>query len=757
MRILIAAAGSHGDVLPFVALSREFARRGFEVVFHANPVFRSYVEDASVSFVPISTEGAYRTLFRETPERHPVRSFQRVAAELATTCPAYYEAMKGGIKHGQTLAIGSSLMFAHRLLRETDGVPCATIHLAPSVFRSNLHPPRLAERWIGASTPDLVKRLSWRALDAVFCDPCFTKPFNRFRESLGLPRVDGIFRSWLHEADCVVGMFPDWFATPQPDWPSEVELTGFPLYDHCQSVPLPATLEEFLLAGPPPIGFSAGTATATARGFFEESIEACRLAGQRGVLLSPFDDNVPDTRSADIIHVPYAPFSLLLPRLAAFVHHGGIGSTSQALRAGVAQLIRPTAYDQFDNSIRAVRLGVAVELLPRHYKARTVALRLSSMVTDDALCSRCRHFAERLGTNDAIGETCDVLLRCVDRPSRSSFRVAGGVPLAPKRRPNPELIGQGAPAHSHGSFAQRVRASISASAALFRGKFSPHDHPRTSMRRSLLVTALLLVAATSPCLAQSCTYEVRPVVSGNLVAHLYVPKLTSPMPVVIAVGGSEGGLSTGDANGELLAPHCIAVLALAYFKADGLPSTLDAIPLEYFRRAIDYLQTVPEVDAKRLGIVGGSRGAELALLLASMEPRIHSIVATTPSSHVWGGRTTLGSAWTLAGKDVPHLSLGLTDATPQVLRFEAALDQAGHASTPRIPVEKINGPILLISATEDAIWPSFRMSLEIESTLRDAHFPFEVRHASYRTGHGFSKETAPRIKQTIVDHFVETL
>jgi dienelactone hydrolase len=163
------------------------------------------------------------------------------------------------------------------------------------------------------------------------------------------------------------------------------------------------------------------------------------------------------------------------------------------------------------------------------------------------------------------------------------------------------------------------------------------------------------------------------------------------------------------------------------------------------------------VDGKRLGLVGGSRGAELALLVASMEPRIRSVVATTPSSHAWGGRTTAGSAWTSGGKEVPFLALGLTADAPQVKRFEASLDQARKDAAARIPVEKINGPILLISATEDAIWPSFRMSLDIESTLRDAHFPYEVRHASYRTGHGFSQETAPRIKKTIVDHFVDTL
>lgn len=275
-------------------------------------------------------------------------------------------------------------------------------------------------------------------------------------------------------------------------------------------------------------------------------------------------------------------------------------------------------------------------------------------------------------------------------------------------------------------------------------------------RFQILSVALLAVLAV-PCAAQTCKYDVRPVVYKELVAHLYVPRTPLPMPVVIAVGGAEGGLGTGDANGELLAPHCVAVLGLAYFKADGLPATLDAIPLEYFRTAVDYLGTVPDVDSGRLGMVGGSRGAELTLLFASMEPRIRSIVVTTPSSHVWGGRTTRDSAWSLAGKGVPYLALGLDDSVPLVQRFQAALDQAGATSAARIPVEKINGPILLVSATEDDIWPSFGMSVEMESTLREAHFPFEVRHVSYHTGHGFSQETAPRIKQTIIDHFVETL
>jgi dienelactone hydrolase len=257
--------------------------------------------------------------------------------------------------------------------------------------------------------------------------------------------------------------------------------------------------------------------------------------------------------------------------------------------------------------------------------------------------------------------------------------------------------------------------------------------------------------------AQTTDYTVRKVAYQDLVANLYLPKVSGKVPVVIAIGGSEGGLGTGDANGKMLAPYGIAVLGLAYFKEQGLPATLDQIPVEYFVRAIDYLDSVPEVDPKRLGFVGGSRGAELALLLASIEPRIRSLVATTPSKLAWYGRTRNTSAWTYRGADWPALALGLDDKSPQLERFKAALDQPELVGPALFAVENINGPLLLVSAENDQVWPSFQMSRDIVAQLKQRRFPYSVRHDSYPTGHGFSQELAPAIRQTIIDHFVRTL
>jgi dienelactone hydrolase len=269
------------------------------------------------------------------------------------------------------------------------------------------------------------------------------------------------------------------------------------------------------------------------------------------------------------------------------------------------------------------------------------------------------------------------------------------------------------------------------------------------MFRKLMLCALALLASTA-CFAASCEYTVEKAAYKNLVANLYRPASPHAVPVVIAFGGSEGGLSTGDSSGEMLAPHCIAVLGLAYFKETGLPSTLDQIPLEYFIDAIDYVSKQAGINAARIGIVSGSRGSEAALLVASMDVRIKSVVVATPSEVAWGGMTTPKSAWTFRGTDIPVPAL-------QAKRFDTALDNIEDWRKYRIAVERINGPIFLISAENDQIWPSTRMSGDIVSYLAQKNFKFNVRHDSYPTGHGFSKELAPGIKQSVVNRFLDTL
>ena len=129
-------------------------------------------------------------------------------------------------------------------------------------------------------------------------------------------------------------LFPEWFAPPQPDWPNNLVQTGFPLWDERTDAGLAPEVKEFLDAGEPPIVFTPGSANIFGKRFFGAAIEACQRLGHRGILLTRFPEQIPDRLPSGVRHFDYIPFSLLPPKAAALVHHGGIGTTAQALAAG---------------------------------------------------------------------------------------------------------------------------------------------------------------------------------------------------------------------------------------------------------------------------------------------------------------------------------------------------------------------------------------------------------------------------------------
>ncbi|WMN61910.1 hypothetical protein NI389_19085 (plasmid) [Pseudoalteromonas xiamenensis] len=277
------------------------------------------------------------------------------------------------------------------------------------------------------------------------------------------------------------------------------------------------------------------------------------------------------------------------------------------------------------------------------------------------------------------------------------------------------------------------------------------------MRKFISVVAIVVSLLSFTTKADIHEYDIQKVEYKNLVANLYLPKSEKKLPVVIAFGGSEGGINTGNSNGEMIAPHGVAVLGLAFFKEEGISPTLDQIPMEYFIDAIDFLEMQPAIDATRIGVVAGSRGSEAAFLMATMDSRIKSVVVTTPSEVPWYGLTLAKSAWTYKGQDIPALSLELDSNAKLLDRFKAALAIKDNVENARFKFEKINGPLLLISAENDQIWPSYQMGKDIEAYLKNKDFKHNVIHHSYKTGHGFSQETAPEIKQSIIDHFLTTL
>jgi dienelactone hydrolase len=216
-------------------------------------------------------------------------------------------------------------------------------------------------------------------------------------------------------------------------------------------------------------------------------------------------------------------------------------------------------------------------------------------------------------------------------------------------------------------------------------------------------------------------------------------------PAVLLIGGSVGGLSLEMNNAaKALQSEGFSALHLSYFRAPGQNPRLELIPVEYFAAALTWLRRQPEVDPARIAILGGSKGAEAALVVAVRHPELKAVIAALPSSVVWpgivwgGSETPIGSSWSESGRPVPHLSHAPYDADKggtQADAYGASLESLPKYPEAIIPVERIEGRVLLVCGEADRLWPSCPMARQIEQRLREHGRPAATLLAYHDAGH----------------------
>ncbi|MBN1700083.1 MAG: hypothetical protein JW881_21410 [Spirochaetales bacterium] len=214
---------------------------------------------------------------------------------------------------------------------------------------------------------------------------------------------------------------------------------------------------------------------------------------------------------------------------------------------------------------------------------------------------------------------------------------------------------------------------------------------------------------------------------------------------VIALGGSEGGRlwSTIESKLKDLLQLGYDVLTLAYFREENLPRKLERIPLEYFRQAIDWLSGK---EYSSIAVMGLSKGAECALVLASYFNRIAAVAAIVPACVVFQGingsafRRT--SSWSYEKKELPYVKLhhfhkGFLKERLKGEYYHCYMHSLLNNRNEKaiIPVERIRGPILLLSGKNDTMWPSEFMADMIVKRLKEKQFGYSCEHLVFDTGH----------------------
>jgi rhamnosyltransferase subunit B len=338
LRILLPAIGSSGDVHPVIGLGRALKARGHSVTVVTNGIFSAQIHANGLGFIELGSKAEAEAIMRDPRLWHPRQGLRCIVERALLPNLRRLHGIIAANRDPSTVVAATTLCLGARVAQDHLGVPTASIHLQPGVLRSLVDYGKIWHVDLGPGKPRFLKRLLFWIADRFYIDRMICPELNSFRATLGLAPVEGIFRSYIHSPQLVLGLFPDWFAKPQVDWPRNTHLTGFVLHDE-EEMPLPAAAEEFLRSGPAPLLVTPGSAAMDRSEFFRQTVAACASAGVRAMLVTNHPAQLPAELPQGIRAFPYLPFSRILPRCAGIVYHGGIGTLSQAVRAAVPHLV----------------------------------------------------------------------------------------------------------------------------------------------------------------------------------------------------------------------------------------------------------------------------------------------------------------------------------------------------------------------------------------------------------------------------------
>lgn len=400
-RVAVTTAGTLGDFVPFLALGRRLRDRGHDVVMVVNPAMLPQAEAAGLRAAPCGVRFGPEEARRQaelfdpaspiTPEqvRENLRrlDLERVYRDLAAAC------------RGVDLLVASSLQGVAGWVREVTGVRWVSGTIFPMEFPHAGDPP--------PQPPGPLWREVFDYRNAV-------------RAAVGLPPVaddDWLNRYWSDRLILIAGS--PHFSQPILDrWP-HAHLTGFWFDDPPRSATVTTTgeprLDEFLAGGPPPLVLTFSSlvvrdaAAVTAAHAVAAARIGRRLVIQRGWAGLGAEHLPPSFDPGAVCFVGHISHAALFPRSAAVIHHGGVGTTAQALRCGRPMLVEPYCNDQFYNAARVAALGIGAALSPRDASADRLAEVLERIVLTEQTQKRVAEVAAAVAAEDGLRRACDLI------------------------------------------------------------------------------------------------------------------------------------------------------------------------------------------------------------------------------------------------------------------------------------------------------------------------------------------------------------
>lgn len=409
IHFVVMAIGSAGDLFPMLRVALALRQRGHRISFLGPEQHRAYVEQAGLPFHGVAVDEAVLDDPRLWHPRHGFGVVWRATRGAAAFLLNFVEALP---------ASEACVLLVHPLaLPEADmcraarpDIRIAAVYLAPSNLPTVHDPlvvgPVSVPRWV----PLGARRWLWRRVGTRMIDPVVLPGVNGERRQRGLPPVRHALRYLFQVPDLSLALFPSWFAPSQPDWPTPLLQSDFAVYDPNPEAAFSAELAAFLASGEAPIVFTPGTGNRQAAGYFRAALRAAATLKRRAIFLTPHENQLPPALPPSVLWQDYVPLRKLLPECAAIVHHGGIGTTAEALQSGVLQLVVPFAHDQFDNAARVAVLGVGLRLPAAHLSAARLTRRLRRLLSSRIAAVNARAVATRFAAHPEMESICQALV-----------------------------------------------------------------------------------------------------------------------------------------------------------------------------------------------------------------------------------------------------------------------------------------------------------------------------------------------------------
>ncbi|WP_415400983.1 glycosyltransferase [Tateyamaria sp. SN3-11] len=417
MRAIFSSYGSLGDIHPFLAIAKSLRTHGVECVFITNISNAEAVKRAGFEAHGIATDVSVLFERAGLPGEAAIEATHEDVRVFWRLCmPEFsgYLQDVDDIVGDASVIISPPWAFNVQSIAEKRGIPFVGTHLWPLGFLSAYDPPVLRD------LPGLIKQpsskvaVAWNSF-VVFCakkamKPLFSKYLNPPRLAYGLGKVSRPpVLDFLVEPELVLGLFSEHFAPRTPDMPEKSDLTGFPTMQN--SAPkYDAELDAFM--DKEPIVFTLGSILSKNPGtFYTTSVAAAQSLGINALILTDNPSLIPQTPG--VLVRGYVPHSEVFPRARVIVHHGGIGTTAQALRSGKPQLVVPHFGDQPDNGARVEKLGLGRVLPSTDYSTTRAVAILSEIVSSQSQKDRALYFKSKIDSENGADHAADIIFKMI--------------------------------------------------------------------------------------------------------------------------------------------------------------------------------------------------------------------------------------------------------------------------------------------------------------------------------------------------------